>query len=156
MDPLWVRLAFVVLAFVQGIGVVVYVVLWVIMPERAHDRPAGRTAFDSMGDDLKRAWADVRNQFGGRPPTSPSTSGTAVPAPPPVTADPSALAAPPSSAPPRPAFHNQSLLLGVILVLIGLAFLGSNTGFVNWSVIWPIALIALGIGLLVRHLERRS
>jgi hypothetical protein len=51
--------------------------------------------------------------------------------------------------------HNQTLLLGVILVLIGLAFLGSNTGFVNWSVIWPVALIAFGIVLLARNLERR-
>jgi hypothetical protein len=43
----------------------------------------------------------------------------------------------------------------MILVLIGLAFLASNTGLVNWSVIWPVALIAFGIVLLVRHLERR-
>lgn len=166
VDPIWVRLAFVVLAFAQGIGVVVYVVLWVIMPERATDRPAGRTAFDSMGDDLKRAWADLRRQFGGGPPTSPPGNATAAPAPPAVATDPNAappphttqVVPPPPSAsgPSRPALHNQSLILGVILVLIGLAFLASNTGLVNWSQIWPIVLIALGIVLLARNLERRS
>jgi phage shock protein C len=171
VDTIWVRLAFVVLAFAQGIGVLVYLVLWVIMPERAQDRPAGRNAFDSMANDVKRAWADLRGQFSSRPPTSASPYTTAAPAPPPVHADPSVPASPhatqvvspppptTASLPPatsRPALYNQSVLLGVILVLIGLAFLASNTGFVNWSVIWPVALIAFGIVLLVRNLERRS
>jgi phage shock protein C len=161
VDTIWVRLAFVVLAFAQGIGVVVYVVLWVIMPERNQDRPAGRSAFDSMGNDFKRAWADLRAQFGGRPPASPSTYSTAAPAATPVATDPNAphtaqvVQSTPPPAPPRPALQNQSLLLGVILVVVGLAFLGANTGLVNWSVFWPAALIALGIVLLVRNLERR-
>ena len=170
VDTIWVRLAFVVLAFAQGIGVLVYFVLWVIMPERAQDRPAGRGAFDSMAEDVKRAWADLRGQFGSRPPASAPPYTSAAPAPPPVHTDPSAPATPqatqvvspppPTTTPlptaaPRPALYNQSILLGVILVLIGLAFLGSNTGFVNWSVIWPVALIAFGVVLLVRNLERR-
>lgn len=169
VDPIWVRLGFVVLAFAQGFGVVGYLVLWVIMPERAQDRPAGRSSFDSMADDVRRAWADVRAQFGGRPSAGASTNATAHPPPPPVAVD---LNAPPSSetaqvvpqapptplppAPSRPAVHNQSLVLGVILVLIGLAFLASNTGLVSWSEIWPIALIALGIVLLARNLEKRT
>jgi phage shock protein C len=171
IDAIWVRLAFVVLAFAQGIGVVVYVVLWVIMPERGQDRPAGRTAFDSMGDDIKRAWADLRRQFGGRPPAGSTAQATAGPPPPPAAADPNVPAsvqstqvvpppppttAPAASTPAQPTVHNQSVVLGVILVLNGLAFLLSNTGFVNWSEIWPIALIALGIVLLARTLERRS
>jgi phage shock protein C len=162
LDPIWVRLAFVILAFVQGIGVVLYVVLLVIMPERAADRPAGRNAFDSMADDITRAWAELRRQFGGRPPAATSTDATAVPTAAPATADPSATAPPPGTqvvppAPPaRQGTYNQSLVLGVILVLIGLAFLAANTGFVNWSEIWPIALIVIGVVLLARTLEKRS
>jgi phage shock protein PspC (stress-responsive transcriptional regulator) len=164
VDTIWVRLAFVVLAFAQGIGVLVYVVLWVIMPERLQDRPTGRSAFDSMGDDLKRAWADLRSQFGGSPPAGASTDATAAPSPPPAAASPQTAPvvqsppppnAPPTSAVPRPILHSQSLLLGVILVVVGLAFLGANTGLVSWSVFWPAALIALGIVLLVRNLQRR-
>ena len=170
VDTMWVRLVFVALVFAQGVGVVLYLVLWVIMPERHLDRPAGRTAFDSMGDDLKRAWADLRSQFGARPPAGPSTYAPPAPAPPPVAADPNAPASPqttqvvpppPAPTAPQPpphtgpASHNQSLIFGVILVLIGLAFLASNTGLVNWSVFWPAALVALGIVLLVRNLERR-
>jgi phage shock protein C len=168
VDTFWVRVAFIVLVvFAQGIGVAVYVVLWVIMPDRTQDRPAGRSAFDSMGNDLKRAWADLRAQFGGRPPASPSTYATTAPVPTAVAADPNAPqtgqvvqstplpTASPPPAPRRPVLQNQSLLLGVILVVVGLVFLGANTGLVNWSVFWPAALIALGIVLLVRNLERR-
>jgi phage shock protein PspC (stress-responsive transcriptional regulator) len=157
LDPIWVRLAFVVLAFAQGIGVVLYVVLLVIMPERAADRPAGRNAFDSMANDMKRAWAELRRQFGGRPSAAPSTEATATPTAPPATGDPSATTQVVPLAPPaRPGTYNQSLVLGVILVLVGLAFLAANTGFVNWSEIWPIALIVVGVVLLARTLEKRA
>jgi phage shock protein PspC (stress-responsive transcriptional regulator) len=162
LDPIWVRLAFVVLAFAQGIGVVLYVVLLVIMPERAAARPAGRNAFDSVAADIKRAWAELRRQFGGRPPAAASTDATAVSPAPPTTADPGATAPSPGTqvvppAPPaRPGTYNQSVVPGVILVLIGVAFLAANTGFVNWSEIWPIALIVIGVVLLARTLERRA
>lgn len=32
IDPLWVRIAFIVLAFFNGIGIIAYVVLWLILP----------------------------------------------------------------------------------------------------------------------------
>ncbi len=32
LDPVWVRLAFVVLLFASGVGLPVYIVLWIIMP----------------------------------------------------------------------------------------------------------------------------
>lgn len=165
LDPIWVRLAFVILAFAQGLGVVLYVVLLVIMPERGADRPAGRNAFDSMANDIKRAWAELQRQFGGRPPAASPVDATAVPTSPPTAADPGATASPPGTqvvppAPPstlvRPGPYNQSLVLGVILVLVGLAFLAANTGFVTWSEIWPIAVIVIGVVLLARTLEKRS
>jgi phage shock protein PspC (stress-responsive transcriptional regulator) len=33
IDPIWVRLAFVLVTFVSGFGIVLYIVLWIIMPE---------------------------------------------------------------------------------------------------------------------------
>jgi hypothetical protein len=155
----------VALAFAQGIGVVLYLVLLVIMPEHAVDRPTGRTAFGSMSDDIKRAWAELRRQFGGRPTAATSTGAAAVPTGTPVAVDPGSPAPPPGNdvvgpaapiAPARPGIYNQSLVLGVILVLIGLAFLASNAGLLSWSEIWPIALIVIGVVLLARTLEKRS
>src|SRR3981081_3821256 len=79
VDPLWVRLAFVVLTFLQGVGVLLYVVLWFLMPERPGYRPAAQTTFQSMNNDLKRAWADLRAQFGGTRPPAPASSVAAEP-----------------------------------------------------------------------------
>ncbi len=171
VDVLWVRLAFVVLAFVQGIGVLLYVVLWILMPERTGNRPTGQNAFDSMSSDVKRAWADLRAQFGGArpatpPPAPPSSAAppppvpsTAVPTPPttgPMAVSGQAIPAMPPPAPPQPVQRNPSFLLGAILVVIGIAFLASNSGLLDWSVIWPVVLVLVGIGLVVRNLERRS
>jgi len=41
------------------------------------------------------------------------------------------------------------------LALVGIAFLAANTRLVEWSVIWPVALVVFGIALLIRNLEKR-
>jgi hypothetical protein len=48
------------------------------------------------------------------------------------------------------------VLFGVILVVVGLGFLGSNIGIINWSVVWPAGLITIGIVIMFRNLERRT
>src|SRR2546425_9464134 len=154
VEALWVRLAFVVLAFLQGIGVLLYVVLWILMPERAGYRPPGQNVFESMGSDMKRAWTDLRHQFGA---ASTATSSTAA-APPSAPGEASAAGepAPAASSPAQPVTRNASFIFGAILIVIGIAFLAANTGFVDWSVLWPAALVALRVGLLIRNMERRS
>lgn len=158
VEVLWVRVAFVVLAFLQGVGLLVYIVLWVLMPERAGSQAPGRNAFESMSNDIKRAWADVQAQFRGtRPATTSATSATTIPTAVPVSAPAQAESAAPSTgAGPQPAMHNPSFIFGAILLVLGIAFLAANTGFLKWGVIWPVALVVLGIALLFRNIERRS
>jgi phage shock protein C len=156
VEALWVRLAFVILAFLNGVGILLYIVLWVLMPEQAGYRPPGKTVFESMSSDVKRAWTDVRAQFGGARPAT--TSAPVDPSSPAISPDPPApgqavQAVPP---PPQATVRNPSFLLGAILIVIGIAFLVANTGFVAWSVLWPAALAVLGIALLVRNMEKRS
>ena len=140
IDPLWVRVAFVILVFLQGVGLFIYIVLWLVMPERV-EAGGQRSGFDAMSADLSRIWGEIRQQTGG---TAPSADPTQAVVAPPVV-----------SHAPGSVWHNQGVVLGVILVVIGLAFLGSNIGIINWSVVWPAALITLGIVVLVRNLERR-
>jgi phage shock protein PspC (stress-responsive transcriptional regulator) len=162
VEALWVRLAFVVLTFINGVGVLLYVVLWVLMPERAGYRPPGQNVLESMGADMKRAWADLRVQFrGGQAPanaaatsTAASTAEVTTPA---GSSGSSAVGEASVQAPPalpQPATHNPSFIFGAILVVLGVAFLAANSGFVTWSVIWPATLVALGVALLVRNLNR--
>ena len=155
VEALWVRLAFVILAFLNGVGILLYIVLWVLMPEQAGYRPPGKTVFESMSSDVRRAWTDVRAQFGGARPTTTSASvdATSPTAPNPPAQGQAVQAAAP---PPQATVRNPSFILGAILIVIGIAFLAANTGFVDWSVLWPAALVAVGIALLVRNMEKRS
>jgi phage shock protein PspC (stress-responsive transcriptional regulator) len=155
VEALWVRLAFVILAFLNGVGILLYIVLWVLMPEQAGYRPPGKTVVESMRSDVKRAWTDVRAQFGGaRPATTSAPVDPSSPTAPDAPAQGQEVhAAPP---PPQATVRNPSFILGAILIAIGIAFLAANTGFVEWSVLWPAALVAVGIALLVRNMEKRS
>jgi len=156
VEALWVRLAFVVLTFLNGVGILLYVILWVLMPERTGYRPTGQGAIESMRNDVKRAWADLRAQFGstGASPSATATADVAPPAAVPGGAAPDTGVPAPLSPVTTSAPRNPSFIFGAILIVIGIAFLAANTNIVNWSVIWPVALLVLGIALLVRKLEK--
>lgn len=137
IDPLWVRLAFVVLAFIQGIGVVVYVVLWLVMPERPGEGARG-DSFSSMAADLGRAWGRVWAWIDGERPAAPEATG-------------GANAGSTSTGMVR---SNGALWVGGGLIVIGAVLLAGNSGLVRWDVIWPLVAIALGAVLLWRGLRR--
>ena len=155
IDPLWVRVWFVILVFLQGAGLFVYIILWLVMPERL-EAGGQRSGFDAMSADLRRIGGQIQQQ----------TRGTSQPGG--TTTAPSSAAVTPSADPTKPvaatpvanhahegAWPNPGVVLGVVLVVGGLAILGSNIGIIQWSVVWPAALITLGIVVLVRNLERR-
>jgi|SRR5712664_3979276 len=147
IDPLWVRLGFVLLAFLQGVGLLIYIVLWLVMPEQVEGQDRTYSGFDSMGADLKRIGAELKSQFGGTPKPAATEEQPA----------PSETAATSSSAPASTRSTGRtSIGLGVVLVAVGLILLGANTGLVQWSVIWPSVLIIIGVLLLARTLDRRS
>ena len=166
VEVLWVRVAFVVLTFINGVGLLLYGVLWVLMPERAGYQRPGQNVFESMAADVKRAWADLRTQFGSSPatPAAPSATAAAAPAENAAAAPPLAATSvatetappmPPSPAGSQPITHTPTFVFGAILVVIGIAFLAANSG-IAWNVILPAALIALGIALLFRNMEKKA
>jgi phage shock protein PspC (stress-responsive transcriptional regulator) len=140
VDPLWIRIAFVLLALVQGVGVLLYVVMWVVMPERSGAQPSG-DRFASMITDVRRAWGDLQAQFGGTKPTGSSgaVEGSAAP-----------------SSQVNSTWRNPSVALGLILLVLGVLFLADNLGLIHWNVIWPVALIVIGVLLLARSARKRS
>jgi phage shock protein C len=144
VDALWVRAAFLLLVFLQGVGVFIYVILWLVMPERL-EGGGQRSGFDAMTTDLRRIWGELQGQLSSSPRTpSPAASP-----------DPAQHTAPAASGPaPQGTSRNQTLVFGLILVIVGLGILGSNVGIINWAVVWPAALITLGVVILVRNLER--
>lgn len=141
VDPLWIRIAFVLLALVQGVGVVLYVVLWVVMPERAGAQPGGHSRFASMTSDVRRAWRDLQAQLGGVKPTAASVAGDS------ATSPPNQL---------NSTWRNPSVAIGLILLVAGVLFLADNLGLIHWNVIWPVALIVIGVLLLARSVTKRT
>jgi phage shock protein PspC (stress-responsive transcriptional regulator) len=147
VDSLWVRLGFVLLAFAHGLGILLYVLLWLLMPEPANGAVAGRTGFASMSADLRRLWAEIRDQLGGKggAKTSTPTSGES------TTASPT-----PPGAPLPTAARSRSPYLGLALIAIGVIALANNAGFITWEISWPGILIAIGVLLLIRNANRKT
>lgn len=143
VDPLIIRIAFVGAAFLQGWGILLYVVLWFLMP--APDAPPARFGdfrahVRAMNDDLRHLGL---NFAAGRSTPTPSTGAPA----PDVTPPP-----PPSG--PQPYGRRGGIVVGVVLIALGAWFLLQNLGLLQWwrwDVFWPAVLIILGLALLVRR-----
>jgi phage shock protein PspC (stress-responsive transcriptional regulator) len=156
VDAIWIRVAFVLLAFLQGVGAFIYIVLWLVMPEKQEAGPP-QSGFDSMAADLKRVGRELQAQFGGLVGARPGGSQADAPTP-------GAVAAPPPPPPPPPpgppavsgSRGSQTLILGLLLVIGGVTLLAANMRLVTWGVIWPALIIVLGVILLIRTLERRA
>ncbi len=114
VDPVLVRLAFVVLALVNGLGVLLYLILWAVMPDEAAPALSGeqllRANLNEMRAQARHFIQSVRSS------------------------------------------SQDTVIIGLILMTLGLLFLLDN--FVPWitpAMLWPIALIAVGVYILLRR-----
>ena len=123
VDPVLIRLMFILLCLAGGSGLLIYLVCWLIMPR--DDEPAGRAAdseppaADRFVDEMKQAGerfaGEIRRQ---------------------------------SEAPGRGRF-----LAGAALIGIGLLFLVDRFSSVWWLDfwrLWPLLLIGAGLAILLR------
>ena len=126
VDATLVRAFFVVCTLLTAfVFILVYIALLILMP-----LPGERPMIDD--------WLGTR---------------TSEPVPPSDPADPNAPAA------PRPVHTNGDAdrrrnTIGYVLVALGVVFLLSNLGafrFVQWQYVWPVAIIAVGVLLLIQR-----
>jgi phage shock protein PspC (stress-responsive transcriptional regulator) len=133
VDPVLVRLGFVLLAFVNGLGVLFYLVCWLLMPRRdavvpppvptSPGAPAA-SAFDEARAAGERLAAEVR---AGAPDAASAQLG-----------------------------------VGSLLVIVGALLLGHNLDWFHWphwlrfDTLWPLLLVALGIGLIAKSRKPAS
>jgi len=126
IDATLVRVFFVIAGFLTaGLGVIAYIVLLVLMP-----MPGQRAPFVSAsalgGDSLQPS-----------PSQETTTSG----------ADPVARAA---------ETERRRAAFGYILIALGVVFFLGNVGvfrFMQWHLVWPLVLVALGALLLVQRMR---
>jgi len=154
VDPLLVRIVFVILAFLPpgiGIGVILYLVLWFLMePPEGAPTSATRNVgarLRAMGDELRE---DFRTGF--------RTHDRSTAAPPSTDSPP-----PPGAAMPParggwwgPALRDRprGLWAGIILIALGAYLLIDNLGLlrgIRWDIVGPVVLIAVGLLVLARR-----
>lgn len=140
MDPSIVRIVWAVLALVTGgIFLVLYIVMWIVVPEG----PSAATV----------AQAGAAGAAGAAPPAEPGSDTAATPTTPDTDA----------SAPTwdvqeqriRRGGAGGAVIFGLVLIGLGVWFLIDRyIPAINGDLLWPVALVVLGIVLLVIALRR--
>jgi phage shock protein C len=131
VSPLLLRLIFVLLAFSGGPAVPAYIILWIILPEKAtFGVPHANTVRDNvqdLGAQARSLGQELQSVLGGKGETQAAPS-------------------------------KRILWLGAILVMIGLVSLADALHLLSWfrsDMLWAVALILAGIVLLSRALRSR-
>jgi len=137
VDPVLVRLGFVLLALANGVGILFYIIAWVIMPtNEEHDasehKPAGKQVVEEVrvaGEQVRAAGERVANEV--REQTKGSGRG--------------------------------HMIGGAVLVAVGFMFLLDRFSWVfhwpHWlrfGNLWPLILVAIGVSMLMRSREEKA
>lgn len=164
IDPSLVRIAWVLLAiFSGGIFVLVYFVMMIVVPLPPPGwipRPRDTGAWaPPPGADPVQGWAPGGGPGpAAGPPAGPGagpgagydpTASTGWNTPPP------AWPAPPAGWSAPQVAGNAGLVAGGVLILLGAWFLIDDYVHIDWDLLWPVAVIALG-GLLIAGAVRRG
>ena len=123
VDPVLARLAFVLLAFVNGLGILFYLACWLLMPRAdavpaAPASPTAGTGFDTLREAGTRLAEEVRL---GAP-------------------DPAAA---------QMAIGSVLILGGALLLAHNLGWL-HWPHWMRFETLWPLLLVALGVGLVLK------
>jgi len=124
VDPVLARLAFVLLAFVHGLGILFYLACWLLMPRAdavaaaAPAGPATGTAFETLREAGSQLAAGVRQ---GVP-------------------DPAAA---------QLAIGSVLIIGGALLLAHNLGWL-HWPHWMRFETLWPLLLVALGVGLVLK------
>ena len=121
VDPVLVRLGFVLLSFVQGLGVLFYLACWFVVPRRdvvSADQPLTGSGFAAVRDAGSQLAAEAR-------------------------------AASPDAASAQLAIGSLLVLLGALLLAHNLDWL-HWPHWMRFEVLWPLLLVALGLGLVAK------
>ncbi len=135
VDPVLVRLGFVLLAFADGIGLVFYIICWVIMPTNEEGVPEQTSPGEKVAAEVRAAGEQVR-AAGEKVVHEVRQAGES---------------------------GRGHMIGGVILIVLGLMFLLDRVSWVfhwpHWlrfETLWPLILVAIGVGLLMRSREERA
>jgi len=130
IDPIIIRLLFVIIAFAGGGGAIVYLILWIALPLEPI------TSFNyNMG-----SGQPYSTESQGEQPAAETFTGSANP----------------FNIPVKPENRN-GLIGGIVLITLGIIFLANRfIPNIHFGDIWPLALIILGGVLIATSLAERK
>ena len=137
IDPVLIRIVFIILVFQHGIGFLAYIILWIVVPMKieAIDLAVADEG-GSVGDESGGTGSGGEHAGDG-------------------TID--AEFKEEASAAPNGNSGRRSMIGGIALIVIGILFLLDNffPGF-DFEHFWPLVLIAVGTGMLWNSLPRST
>ncbi len=129
LDPVLIRLLFVIFALAGGGGVLLYIIFWIVIPEKPLNLNQNRPAMDT-----EQKPQDEGNTYA-------SSSGNPQPA----------------QGNPVEKKKRGSLIGGLVLITVGCIFLADEFfPNVNFGDLWPVILIVIGGGLLINTYAKRN
>ena len=130
IDSTLVRLLAVLVIFLGGTGVVAYIIAWIIIPknpEQISDEAFNKR--EDMKEKVKKGAKNVIEEVKGHFGSGETANGSE---------------------------KNKRILGGIIVIVIGLAFLlNSFFPWVGWGNLWPIILIVVGIAIMVKAFKKK-
>lgn len=129
IDPTIVRILFVLAVFFGGGGIIAYIILWIIVPEKPYVFPGSQQSQSDSQSNFNQTHQEAENKdqnsFSNGEPFN-------------------------YAAFQQKQKSNTGSIVGIVLIVIGALFLLNN--FIprfNFGDFWPFILIAVGIGLLL-------
>lgn len=128
IDSTVVRLLAILIFFFGGIGIIAYIIGWIIIPQN----PNGNTEDNSENKgEIKgkiKKETDKANKKVEKNLPEEGTKGKSE--------------------------KNRNIILGLILIIAGLIFMGSNffpwIAWIAWGTFWPVIIIVLGLVIVIR------
>jgi phage shock protein PspC (stress-responsive transcriptional regulator) len=166
IDPSIVRVAWVILAILSGgIFVLVYIVMMIVVPLpppgwMPSPPPGAWTASPGQWGGSPGQWSGSPGQWTATPPgaqagqppgAQPGQPPGAQPGP-----QPGQWTPPPGGAPTwnGPDMTNAGIVAGFVLVGLGIWFLIDQYVDIDWQLVWPVVVIAIGAALVVAAMRR--
>lgn len=127
IDSLLVRLIFVILALAVGGGVLIYIILWIVTPEKP---------FEMNQTQKSSTMENQQSNYGDQKPPEENQYHK-------------------SNRPDQR--NHGNLIGGLVLITLGILFLADEfIPHISFGDLWPVILIVIGAGLLINSFGRRK
>lgn len=136
IDIILVRVIFVILTIINGIGLLLYIILWIVVPEDKTLQPVTEVKIDSKPKDTKKSKTTSNDKEAAKD-ASTAEVQTMVPV--------------------KPGSKRGGLYFGIILIFIGFLFLLDRYfPYFDFLDLLPIVLIGLGLFMLFNSVRQKE